>query len=135
MTHRDEGDSGLTREEEEFVERLRSLHAPAPMPPARRAAFLREVNARLEARTRRRVWIPALVAPAVAAAVAWLYFAGWVAPPAGDFSSTVVVDAAADARWVQQVFYPPELSESESTEEAGIFPDDYLAIGSELLGS
>jgi hypothetical protein len=134
MTHENDAERELAREDAEFVERLRELHAPEPMPPARRTAFMRQLAARLEARPRRGVWIGAVLAPVAALALAWLYVTGSIAPSTDNGQATVVAEATA-AQWAYEVLNAPELSETEGFEDSPMLPDDYLAIGSEFLDS
>lgn len=134
MTHENDAERELAREDVELVERLRELHAPEPMPPARRSAFMRELAARLEARPRRRVWIGALLAPAAALALAWVYLGGSLAPSPDNGQATVVAEATG-AQWAYEVLNAPELSETEDFEDSPMLPDDYLAIGREFLDS
>lgn len=135
MTHRNDGNRELSREDAEFLKRLRQLHAPEAMPSSRRAAFLRELSERLQARPRKRALMGALLVPAAALAAAWLYLGGWPAPSSDNGQATVVAKAAADTRWAYQVLYPPELSDSQDIDDSQMLPDDYLAIGSEFLDS
>ena len=134
MTHEDDAERELSREDADFVQRLRQLHAPEPMPQARRAVFRRELSERLETRPRRRALIGALLAPAAALALAWLYLGGSPAASSHNGQATVVAEAA-DARWAYEVLYPPELGDTEDLDDSQMFPDDYLAIGSEFLDS
>lgn len=134
MTHREDVDLELSREDVAFIERLRANHELAPMPPARKAAFLRGVNERRKTRPRWRAAVPALVVPAAALAAAWLYLSGAGAPPVIDSPSAPAAGAEADLRWALEVLYPPELDNAEETEDLEMLPEDYLAIGSELLG-
>jgi anti-sigma factor RsiW len=134
MTHENDAERELSREDADFVDRLRQRHAPEPMPAGRRAVFLNELSERLATRPRRRALIGALLAPAAALVLAWLYLSGSPAPFLDDGPATVVAEAE-DARWAYEVLYPPELNDTEDLEDSQMLPDDYLAIGSELLDS
>jgi len=134
MTQENDEDRELKREDAQFVERLRELHAPEPMSRARRAAFTRELSGRLEARPRRRLLIGAVLAPVAALALAWVYLGGSLTPSPSNGQARVVADAA-DALWVYDVLNPPELSDMEYSEDFQMLPDDYLEIASEFLDS
>jgi hypothetical protein len=134
MTHENGAERELRHEDVEFVERLRVLHAPEPMPAAGRTAFMRELSARLEARPRRRVLIGAVLAPVAALALAWVVLVGSLAPSPDSGQARILAEAPG-SQWAYEVLNAPELSETEDLEEPPMLPDDYLAIGREFLDS
>jgi hypothetical protein len=127
---RDERPS-LDGADKEFVERLASSYAPAPMTAARRAAFDDGIRARLERPRRRPVLIPAIGA-AAAAALAWVLLFPSIGPtrlPAGEESGAVVAST-----WEDELFLSTDLSASEDRDESEALPQDYLAIAGVFLG-
>jgi hypothetical protein len=128
MSHRDQENPVLDREEQAFVERLAASWAPPPTTPARRAAFDEGLRARLERRRRPWLVVPAL-ATAAAAALIWFSVTPSLGPtvPRGDES--VVAGA-----WDAELFLSSDVSPSEDRDGAEGLPDDYEAIASLILG-
>jgi hypothetical protein len=127
---RDERPS-LDGADKEFVERLASNYAPAPMTAARRAAFDEAIRARLERPRRRPVLIQAIGA-AAAAALAWVVLSHSIGPmrlPGGEESGAVVASS-----WEDELFLSSDLSASEDRDESATLPEDYLAIAGAFLG-
>lgn len=114
----------------EFVERLASSYAPAPMTAARRAAFDEAIRARLERPRRLPVLIPAVGAVA-AAALVWVvlsYSTGPIGLPWEEESEAVVASS-----WEDELFLSSDLSAAEDGDESATLPEDYLAIAGAFL--
>jgi len=122
--------------DEEFVERLSAGFCPAPLSPARRAAFDEALAARLE-RRRSRLLLPALAAAAGAAAAAlvWLLAPGAFNPAATgrQGAGDVVAEASAAARWELELLDPNSFTDSDDREDSERLPDDYAAIAGIFL--
>lgn len=119
--------------EEEFVDRLASVYAPAPMTAAERVAFDDAIRARIERPARRPMRIPMMGAAAAAAAAAlvWLVLTqteGPIGSPGEEESGTAVA-----ASWEDELFLSSDLGASEDRDESEILPDDYLAIASAFV--
>jgi hypothetical protein len=115
--------------EEEFVDRLAEVYAPAPMTAAERAAFDGAIRARLERPVRRPVLIPVLGA-AAAAALVWFV----LTQPIGPIGSPGEESGAAVAgSWEDELFLSSDLSASEDRDESESLPEDYLAIASAFV--
>jgi hypothetical protein len=130
MTDPREDRAPLDTADREFVERLASSYAPAPMSAARRAAFDAAIRARLERPRRLPVLIPALGA-AVAAALVWVvlsYSVGPIRLPGGEESG-----ALAASSWEDELFLSSDLSAAEDRDESAALPEDYLAIAGAFL--
>jgi hypothetical protein len=113
--------------EEEFVDRLAEVYAPAPMTAAERAAFDGAIRARLERPVRRPVLIPVLGA-AAAAALVWFVLTQPIGPigsPGEEKSGAAVAGS-----WEDELFLSSDLSASEDRDESESLPEDYLAIAS-----
>lgn len=136
MSSRKEDRTDLSREDEEFVERLAANFAPAPMRPAERVAFDEALWARLGRRSRRTILVPAFATVALAALVALLIFTGRFEPVATDGGvepGAVVAEASAAAQWEVELLYLRELTPPEERDDSELLPDDYLAIASVFL--
>jgi hypothetical protein len=131
MTTRSE--EGARRDEREFIQRVRALHTPAPLSADRRSALLGETMQRLRTRRRRPALVPALVAPAVAAAAAWLYLGAPNSVPEAP-PRAAVGDAWADAGWAYDVLYPPELGDALAVDDSAMLPEEFAALESALFG-
>jgi hypothetical protein len=116
--------------EEELVERLASVYAPAPMTAAERVAFDEAIRARIERPERRPMRIPIIGAAAATAAAALVWFVltesgGPIGSPGGEESGVAVA-----VSWEDELFLSSDLGASEDRDESEILPDDYLAIAS-----
>jgi hypothetical protein len=131
MTCRSEDDA--RRDEQEFIQRVREIHTPAALSADRRSALLSETTQRLTARPRRAALIPALLAPVVAAAAAWLYL-GAPNPAPEAPPRAAVTDVWADAGWAYDVLYPPELGDAPAVANSAMLPEEYAALESALFG-
>jgi hypothetical protein len=126
----------LSREDQEFIERMAASFEPAPMNPARRVAFDEALRARLERPRRRRILVPAFAAAAVTAAVVFLVLSGRFEPfptDAGGEKGVVVAEAETAAQWEYELVYLDELARIEERDDSELLPDDYLAISSVFL--
>jgi hypothetical protein len=113
--------------EEEFVDRLAEVYAPAPMTAAERAAFDAAIRARLERPERRPVLIP-VIGAAAAAALVWFVLTQPIGPigsPGEEESGAAVAGS-----WEDELFLSSDLSASEDRDESESLPEDYLAIAS-----
>jgi len=132
MTDSRDDRAPLEGAEGEFVERLASSYAPAPMTAARRAAFDEAIRARLERSRRLPVLIPAVGAAAAAAlALVWLvlsYSMGPIGLPWEGESEAVVASS-----WEDELFLSSDLSAAEDGDESATLPEDYLAIAGAFL--
>jgi hypothetical protein len=126
---RDEG-APLDGADGEFVERLASSYAPAPMTAARRAAFDDAIRARLERPRRGPMLVPA-IGVAAAAALAWVVFSHSTGPI--PLSGEDEPRAAVASSWEDELFLSSDLSAAEDSDESAALPDDYLAIASVFL--
>jgi hypothetical protein len=115
----------LSREDQEFVERVAANFEPAPMAPARRVAFDEALRARLERPRRRRILAPAFATLAVTAAVVFLVLSGRL--------GAIVAEADTAAQWEYELVYLDELVRIEERDDSELLPDDYLAISSVFL--
>lgn len=116
--------------EEEFVDRLAEVYAPAPMNSAERAAFDEAVRARLERPERRPVLIP-VIGAAAAAALVWFVLTQPIGPigsPGEEESQAAVAGA-----WEDELFLSSDLGASEDREKSESLPEDYLAIASVFM--
>jgi hypothetical protein len=131
----DEG-TPLRAEDEKFAERLAASFSPAPLSPARRAAFDAALATRLEQRRRSRL-LPALAAAAVAAAaaLAWLAAPGAFDPAAtgGGGADDVVAETSAAVRWELELLDLNALTDVDDADDAERLPDDYAAIAGLFL--
>jgi hypothetical protein len=134
--NRDEG-TPRRAEDEEFAERLAASFSPAPLSPARRAAFDAALAERLEQRRRSRLLLPALAAAAGAAvaALAWLAAPGAFDPAATERGGAddVVAETSAALRWELELLDLNALTEADDPDRAERLPDDYAAIAGLFL--
>ena len=134
--NRDEG-TPPRAEDEKFAERLAASFSPAPLSPARRAAFDEALAARLEQRRRSRLMLPALAAAAgaVAAALAWLTLPGAFDPAAtgGRGAGDVAAETSAAVRWELELLDPNALTDADDAGDTERLPDDYAAIAGLFL--
>lgn len=133
---REEDETRIDSGDARFAAKLGELYAPEPRTAEQRAAFARELEARLERRRSRAAWLPALAGLGAAAAMAWVVL--WPASDPGPDVGGSLVDAAAtrdDLEW--QLFYPDRLledrMETASERRDGGLPDEYMAIASVFL--
>lgn len=130
MTDPHDDRAPLDEVEREFVERLASSYAPAPMNAASRAAFDAALQARLERPRRLPLLIPT-VGAAAAAALAWVVFSfsiGSIRLPWEEGSGAVVAGS-----WEDELFLSSDLSAAEDRDESATLPEDYLAIAGAFL--
>ena len=134
MTPNRDDRAPLRGEDEELVERLAEGFAPAPLSPARRAAFDEALAVRIASRRRKRLLVPALAA-AAAVALAWLVAPGARGPATNELAGEMdlLAEAEAAARWERELFDPDFLFESEEATDSEQLPDDYAAIAGAFL--
>jgi len=125
----------LRAKDEEFIERLAARFEPAPLSPARRAAFDAALAERIASRRRSRLLAPALAAAAAAVAVAW-----FIVPADFDPAATgrgagddIAAEASAAAHWERELFDPSSLFEDDDVDDLEQLPDDYAAIADAFL--
>lgn len=136
MTANQDERTPLRAEDEEFAERLAASFSPAPLSPARRAAFDDALAARLE-RRRSRLLLPvfAAAAGAAAAALVWLAAPGVFDPAATgrEAADDAVAEASAAARWEFELLDLDSLTAADDADDLERLPDDYAAIAGTFL--
>lgn len=123
----------LGREDALFVQRIAEIATPPEMSPARRRAFDRRLEERLE---RRWQWMPVL-APAVAAAALALLVIIGIRPSLDDTADQSVARLPTAVIEAEEVDFEAALLafslESFDDEDVAL-PEDYLAIEEVFLG-
>jgi hypothetical protein len=126
MTHDDDRPGPLREEDRRLVDTIAQGLRPEPMDPARRAAFRRALDRRLERRmrTRRGVALAALAS----GAAAWLV---WLAKPTGSPEPRTATpqSAAAPAQpSMLLAFVAPDEYSDERVEPDAYLPREYAAL-------
>jgi hypothetical protein len=118
--------TGLSQEEERFVEQLREQYGPDPMTPARSAAFDRSLRERRDGLGwRAGTWAPVAAGAAALALAVWL----GTGPRIDDETETAEVED----EWGYALLFSTGIGDTSTGDET--LPADYLAIESLLLGS
>jgi len=121
-------DERIGREDAALVERMREGFGPAPLDPARAAAFDARLRERIEAPTRR-PWAWAALTAATAAALAWAVLPG--APVAPEPVETAGAERLMETlAWEQEVLFGDAFDEPFADEDGDLLPPDYLALAS-----
>lgn len=134
--NREDDEPRIESRDARFAAKLAQAYAPESRTAEQRAAFARELSARLERPRRRGGLLPALAGAGAAAAVAWMMLSPPV-EPVSPIGRPLVADAAArdDLEW--QLFYPDQLlqdhKDGTSGSRDGGLPDEYMAIASVFL--
>lgn len=116
----------LDREEAQFIERLVSHYTPPPISPAKRVALDAALWTRLQRRSRKTLWVPALATIAVAVLIVWFAMQG-SEPGGGSVATHRTVP------WQYELIFPPEATGIAVQDDSSMLPDDYLAIARVFL--
>jgi hypothetical protein len=134
MSSQSDERSKLSREDEDFVERVAASYAPPPMTAAERAAFDAALLERIGQSRPARRWLAAAGLPAAAAAAlaaAWLFL---FSPGTGGLAPLEESAPALSARaWEEELFLEGVFFEAEQPDESELLPEEYIAIASAFL--
>jgi len=139
-------EGGSTRDDEALWELVRSHHAPAPLHSARRAALVAATRERLDRRSARIAWRPALAAATIAAAAAALLLTSLPVnegaqptAPASVAIAAMPVERATDDAWLASALGVGEdpldavVTSEWSAAYAGGLPAEYELLEAEIF--
>jgi hypothetical protein len=132
VQRKDDSEPEVTAKDRRLIDAIARTFRPDPVDPARRAAFRREIEERLERPDGRAwEWAIALATTSVAAVFFWLWFAS---VPQGPPAETAATEERAPAAGEDQDLYAftdPD-DDGDAAEPEDYLPDEYLALASYL---